>query len=120
MHRRIGLNATSRYFTFSLIITLALAFFRVTWQAPVSEAAPATNAAISASQWRQLPGPGRVNVRAFLGSGQYLFAASDAGSVFRSANNGENWMRVNNGLTPRIGEKVYSLAAIGTAIFAGT
>jgi photosystem II stability/assembly factor-like uncharacterized protein len=61
-----------------------------------------------------------VTVRAFLGSGQYLFAASDVGSVFRSPNNGDNWTRVNNGLTPRTGDKVYSLAAIGTTIFAGT
>ena len=67
-----------------------------------------------------MPGPGRAPVRAFLRSGSYLFAASDTGSVFRSANSGDNWTRVNNGLTPRIGDKVYSLAAIGTTIFAGT
>lgn len=73
-----------------------------------------------APQWRQLPGPGRVTVRAFLGSGQYLFAASDVGGVFHLANNGDNWTRISNGLTPRIGEKVYALAAIGTMIFAGT
>ena len=61
-----------------------------------------------------------MTVCAFLGSGPYLFVVSDIGSVFRSANNGDNWTRINNGLTPRIGEKVYSLAAIATTIFAGT
>lgn len=81
---------------------------------------PMLDGSANAPQWRQLSGPGRVAVHAFLGSGQYLFGASDVGSVFRSANNGDSWTRVNKGLTPRIGDKVYALAAIGTTIFAGT
>jgi len=113
---------------FSLTITLAFICL-AGWHAPLRGVAstPVTSASLSAlrgvadvPQWRQLPGPGKVTVRAFLGSGQYLFAASNIGSVFRSANNGDNWTRVNKGLTPRIGEGVYSLAAIGTTIFAGT
>jgi photosystem II stability/assembly factor-like uncharacterized protein len=67
-----------------------------------------------------IAGARQVAIRAFLSSGQYLFAASDVGSIFRSADNGDNWTRVNNRLTPRIGDKVYALAAIGTTIFAGT
>lgn len=115
------MSSTIRYLTFSL--AAAFAFIHMaSWRTPLLEAASvlATKDSASVPQWRQLPGPGRVSVRAFLGSGQYLFAASDVGSVFRSSDNGDNWMRVNNGLTPRVGEKVYALAAIGTTIFAGT
>ncbi len=122
------MDSRSHYFAFSLAAALTFVFL-ASWRAPLREAALASTkksppstleGAATVPQWRQLPGPGRVTVRAFLGSGQYLFAASDVGSVFRSANNGDNWTRVNNGLTPRIGDKVYSLAAIGTTIFAGT
>jgi uncharacterized protein (TIGR03437 family) len=124
------LSSTSRCFIFSVVATLTF-FYLASWRVPLYQAAPSPSPAskylpstpenlVSVPQWRQLPGPGSVLVRAFLGSGQSLFAASEVGSVFRSANNGENWTRVNNGLTPRIGEKVYALAAIGTTIFAGT
>jgi len=105
------LSYTSHYFTFSLITTLAFVSL-ASWWMPPREAAfvPATTSSLftlgnaaDAPQWRQLPGPGRVTVRAFLGSGQYLFAASDRGSVFRSANNGDNqWTR-----RPSVGEELH-------------
>lgn len=118
---RITLSNTIRFFACSLVAVVAIVCLS-NWRTPTLKAASAlaTKDATQAMQWRQLPGPGRVTVRAFLGRGQYLFAASDAGGVFRSANNGENWIRINNGLTPRVGEKVYALAAIGMTIFAGT
>lgn len=122
------MSSTSRYFAFSLAAVLTFIGLAI-WRAPLHKAAsaPATKhlfvtraGSANAPQWRQLPGPGRVTVRAFLSSGPYLFAASDIGSVFRSGNNGDNWTRVNNGLTPRRGDKVYALAASGTTILAGT
>ncbi len=50
--------------------------------------------------------------------GNTLFAASDAGTVFRSDNNGENWKTIFSGETYTSTEP--SLVATGTILFNGT
>ena len=48
-----------------------------------------------------------------------LFAGTQGGGVFLTTNNGTNWNAVNNGITGN-GMYVYSLAVMGTNLFAGT
>jgi uncharacterized protein (TIGR03437 family) len=68
-------------------------------------------------RWMQTSGPPGGDIRAFAVSGTTLFAGTSGGGVYRSSDNGQNWMPVNNGLTNTI---VEALAVSGTTLFAGT
>lgn len=50
-------------------------------------------------------------------NGTSIFAGAYEGGIYRSTDNGENWVEVNTGLTKKI---VKSFAIIGSTIFAGT
>jgi hypothetical protein len=60
--------------------------------------------------------PSGYAVNALVRRSNYIFAAS-LGGVFRSSDNGSNWVPVNNGMTNNL---VYSLAANGSNIYAGS
>lgn len=68
-------------------------------------------------QWTQTGGPNSDNVTALAVSGPRIFAGTFAGGVFVTANNGDTWDAVNNGLTDPI---IKCLAVKGTTLFAGT
>ncbi len=68
-------------------------------------------------QWVQTNGPYGPDVICFAVSGTYLFAGTEGGGVFRSADNGANWEEVNGGLTNLV---VHALAVSGINLFAGT
>jgi len=69
------------------------------------------------AQWVQTAGPGGGTVSCLAVSGTNLFAGTWSGGVFHSTNNGTSWTAVNPGLT---NTSVYSLAVLGTILFAGT
>ena len=72
-------------------------------------------------QWVQTGGPFcspyDCSVQCFTINGTYLFAGTDVGGVFRTTDNGTNWIAGNSGLTST---DVYALAVIGSNVFAGT
>src|SRR5690348_1258612 len=49
--------------------------------------------------WQQLNGPNGGTILCFAVSGSALFAGAYYNGVYRSTNNGNTWMHVNNGLT---------------------
>jgi hypothetical protein len=57
------------------------------------------------------------NIYAFTSGGNYLFAGTDSNGVFRSTNNGENWIAANNGITS---QRILCLNVVEGNIFAGT
>jgi photosystem II stability/assembly factor-like uncharacterized protein len=69
--------------------------------------------------WQQTGGPVGGEIKAFaVKSTGEIFAATRSGGVFRSTDNGENWMTVNNGLT---NTDLNALAVNSSGhIFAGT
>jgi hypothetical protein len=67
--------------------------------------------------WTYLTPNWSISVNALLFSGTQLFAGTYGKGVLLSADNGNTWTEVNNGL-PSL--NVISLAAIGTNLFAGT
>jgi hypothetical protein len=69
------------------------------------------------AQWVQTNGPEGGTINAFAVSGGTIFAGTDGGGVFRSTNNGTNWIAVDSGLP---GYNVNALAVSGSTIFAGT
>jgi hypothetical protein len=74
------------------------------------------------AQWVSTGGPGPgSSVRCFAVSGANLFtgtwATSYYGGVFKSTNNGTNWVAINSGLTDT---SVMALEVNGSYIFAGT
>ncbi|MFN8360462.1 MAG: T9SS type A sorting domain-containing protein [Candidatus Kapaibacterium sp.] len=75
-------------------------------------AAPSLNA-----QWKQCKGPFGGNVTSFAAIDSTIFAGVFRGGVFKSNDNGESWVRINNGLTDSF---VYSLVSVGSVLFAGT
>jgi len=68
------------------------------------------------SQWVQTNGPFGGRVSCFAVSTTNVFAGTDGG-VFRSGDNGENWVRTSSGLT---NQTISSIAINGADIFAGT
>ncbi len=68
-------------------------------------------------QWRQTSGPEGGRINAFLSDEINLYAGTYRGGVYRSNNNGESWTAANAGLAD---QSVFSLAMIGTNLFAGT
>ncbi|MES2593441.1 MAG: hypothetical protein V4608_16280 [Bacteroidota bacterium] len=61
-----------------------------------------------------------LNIRAILISGSNIFAGTYGGGIFLSTDNGANWTAMNTGLSNTSSKKIYSLAIIGTTLFAGT
>src|SRR3972149_4392503 len=71
------------------------------------------------AQWQATFGPtglSFIRVQCFAKQGTDLFAGTDSG-VFKTTNNGTNWISVNDGLTDK---HISSLALIGDNLFAGT
>ena len=70
------------------------------------------------AQWIQTTGPiSGKQTACLLVSGANLFAGTDSGGVYVSANNGTSWNAVDTGLTERY---VWALASLDTNLFAGT
>jgi len=73
----------------------------------------------ASGQWVQMSN-GTSNVTYiydFASSGIYLFTLTESNGVFRSSDNGANWVAVNNGL-PLVNNR--SIIAKGTSIFVGS
>lgn len=71
----------------------------------------------SNAQWEQKNnGLTNTNVKALLISGGYIFAGTQGGGIFRSADGGNNWIPVNSGLTNLNVNALYQKDA---TIFAG-
>jgi photosystem II stability/assembly factor-like uncharacterized protein len=70
-----------------------------------------------AAQWVQTSLPESVDVLCFAASGANIFAGTHLHGVFRSNDEGANWVVVNTGLTDL---SVWALAVSGTNLFAGT
>jgi hypothetical protein len=64
-----------------------------------------------------LSGLTSMHLNAFALFGPYLFAGTDSGGVFRSADNGVTWVNASSGM---IGANVNAFAASGSNLFAGT
>ena len=76
-----------------------------------------TGANLSNAQWVQTSGPEGGQINCLAVNGTNLFAGTNVGGVFLSANNGTSWAPVNTGLTNKT---VICLAVSGTNLFAGT
>jgi photosystem II stability/assembly factor-like uncharacterized protein len=50
-------------------------------------------------------------------SGNYIFAGSESGGVYRSSDNGVNWTPVNNGLTSF---EIHTICSVAGNVYAGT
>ncbi|MFA7418438.1 MAG: T9SS type A sorting domain-containing protein [Melioribacteraceae bacterium] len=74
-------------------------------------------ATITSAQWKALNTTFGSDIRVLAKAGNSLFAATNGGGVYYSANSEQNWIQRNSGLTNL---KVYSLAVSGTTIAAGT
>ena len=72
----------------------------------------------SISQWQQInSGISGTIVRGITSNGQYLFSASDGYGVYRSTNQGNNWVMVNSGIT---NNSLWALREISGILFAGS
>lgn len=69
------------------------------------------------TQWEKISLP-VTNITAITFNGQYLFAGTSNGSIFRSADDGATWARVSNGLDSSI--SITTLTTNGATVFAGT
>lgn len=74
-------------------------------------------ATITSAQWKALNTTFGSEIRALAKSGNTLFAATNGGGIYYSADSEQNWVQKNSGLTNL---KVYSLAVNSTTILAGT
>ncbi len=80
----------------------------------------------TSAQWVQTSGPYGASVTAMAVSGNGIFVGTggftNGGGVYRSTNNGANWIEVTNGLTNKWVNTVavHSSEAGDTALFAGT
>jgi len=74
-------------------------------------------AMVTSAQWKALNTAFGSDVRALAKSGNSLFAATNGGGVYFSANSDQVWVQKNSGLSNL---KVYSLAVNSTSIAAGT
>lgn len=74
-------------------------------------------AAITSAQWKALNTAFGSDVRALAKTGNSLFAATNGGGVYFSANSDQTWVQKNSGLSNL---KVYSLAVNSASIAAGT
>jgi uncharacterized protein (TIGR03437 family) len=91
--------------------------YTVTFDAKDGAATASQTVAISVTpRWSQTQGLEGGQVFAFLNQGANLLAGG-AGGVYLSANQGQSWTPVNNGLT---NTQVLSLASTGARLFAGT
>lgn len=71
----------------------------------------------SICQWVQTSGPNGNSVICFTTSGNNLFGGNYYGGIYRTSNNGNNWMFLNSGLGSY---EVRALASRNNYIFAGT
>lgn len=69
------------------------------------------------AQWTQTTATSKTGYECLLVSGQYLFAGSWGEGVFRSSDNGNNWIPVNNGLTDTL---IRTIFAYNGFLFVGT
>ena len=69
------------------------------------------------AQWKQCKGPEGGKISCFATLGSSIFAGTTSNGVFRSDNNGENWLEVSTGLK---NSTVLSLISSGNSLFAGT
>jgi len=69
------------------------------------------------ARWLQTNGPEGGTVNALAVIGDTIFAGTNGGGIFRSTDNGTNWIAVDSGLP---GYNVNSVAVSGGTIFAGT
>ena len=70
------------------------------------------------SQWQQInSGISGTIVRGITSNGQYLFAASDGYGMYRSTNQGNNWILANSGIT---NNSLWALREISGVLFAGS
>jgi len=71
----------------------------------------------SISQFVPTSGPtGAGPINALYLNSTYIFAGTTSGGVYRSSNNGNNWIQVNNGMTA---DNVNSLGGSGSTVYAG-
>lgn len=70
------------------------------------------------AQWVQTSGPEGGYPMSFVSVGSTIYAGSFAGGVFKSTNNGDNWVWSGSGLP--MGTQVRSLATDGANLYAGT
>jgi len=70
------------------------------------------------AQWVQTNGPYGGDINCIDVSGSNIFAGTEFGGIYISANNGISWYAVNNGLPPVVA--VRKLAVNGNNIFAAT
>ena len=93
-------------------------FYRLGYIALISTLIPLSS---MFSQWLQTSGPLEGAVKSLAVSGVTIFAGTQGGRVFASANGGVEWNEVSNGLSPSgQSASVLSLAVKGGYIFAGT
>lgn len=76
---------------------------------------PSSVALPSEVRWTQTSGPGGGRVQAMLAHGQFVFAGTYDGDVYRSSDQGQSWQRLNfrSGI-------VYTLGSYGSTVFVGT
>ena len=67
-------------------------------------------------KWAKTSGPEGISIGALLFFDGVLYAGGDGG-IYRSTDNGATWAYTSNGILNR---RIFSLAAIGNTIFAGT
>jgi hypothetical protein len=70
------------------------------------------------AQWKLL-GPWGGQVNCILSTDSFIFAGTDGGGIYRSSNQGMNWIPVNVGI-PGWCLYINTLVAIGKSIVAGT
>lgn len=68
------------------------------------------------SQWTKTPGPTGGNTLEIASVSDFLFVNGEVGGIFRSSDNGETWVAVNNGLPEY--PHCYSFASYGDSIYA--
>jgi hypothetical protein len=81
-------------FPLSAVLAVAVVMFGVIRTSDFMRRATLTAFAAEqpASQWRQTSGPGGAAISALLSNGPNLFAGTNSGGVFRSANQGMSWL----------------------------
>ncbi len=72
----------------------------------------------ASASWEQTSGPGAGDIHALAVSGSTVFAGLNGGGIFRSTDNGENWVAADSGMSAK--EVINALAIIDSTILAGT